>query len=200
MPLQGSVIALGYIAYAPGQPPKLLAEEPDQPTLIGSDVVEKDWSDYNKRYSIENTYRIINQGQKVGDDCKFTVDGIRESGEAPTVVRTVAFKPSTCEELLEVGDMSAQAQEARQKEREERDNGSSEKPLSANPHSQDNQRELGVIINPSSPLFGGLPLTEALLVVRFVDPIDLEVNYVETWLEWEYDNPNNKVYLLNKPG
>ena len=126
-----ALVALGFIIIDGfGLPPSLREEaEAERPTHAGDDVVEHDWSEYNKRYPIENSYFVIIQGKKVADHCSVTVEGLRGTKGRPTVVRESAVNLSTCEYLMEVGDMSAKAEEARKEIRLGKDGGtSSEKP------------------------------------------------------------------------
>ena len=45
-----------------------------------------------------------------------------------------------------------------------------------------------------SPLM--YPSTDAYLQVQYLDPIDFEVNSIENYMDWEYDDSNNKVYYV----
>ena len=129
----GSIIIDGF-----GLPPSLREEaEAERPSLASDDVVEHDWSEDNKQNPIKNSYFVIIQGKKVADRCSVTVAGLRRTKGRPTVVRESAVNLSTCEYLMEVGDMSAKAEEARKEIRPGKDGGtSSEKPNFGEPVSE----------------------------------------------------------------
>ena len=133
-----ALVALGFIIIDGfGLPPPLREEAAERPTLAGDDVVEHDWSEYNKQYPIENSYFVIIQGKKVADRCSVTVERLRGTKGRLTVVRESAVNLSTCEYLMEVGDMSAKAEEARKEIRPGKDGGtSSEKPNFGEPVSE----------------------------------------------------------------
>ena len=81
-----------------------MAEELD---LQGENVVR---SQRTRKYPIENAVRHIERGTKDGDKVVFTNRFHMEPGDAPKVIRTLAYNPETDERLVEVGTLSGEAQ------------------------------------------------------------------------------------------
>jgi hypothetical protein len=150
----------------------------DEPILPGSDVIYHDWSG---RFPIENGVKSIQNGQKVEDGCKFTTRLERMLGEPPKIARTLAHKPSTCERIIEKGTLSEKGRKVIREE-ENRPDGSreSESPESVNPSTNHGKKVPGL----PSPLL--LPTNEGSFKTRWEDPFGLDVNWLKSWVQWEY--------------
>jgi hypothetical protein len=159
----------------------------DEPMLTGEGWIVHDWGE---RFSIENGVKSIQKGERIGDDCRFTVRLERRPGEPAKIARGFAVNPSTCEKLVEKGILSEEGKQVIRKE-ESRADGSrdSRQPKLVNSNINTGKRGPGL----HAPSL--LPSDDASFKTRWEDPVNLDVNWVKSWVEWEYDAPNSKVYI-----
>ncbi len=181
-------VVAGVSAYSMFVAFSVFAQENDEVTLTGENVVQYDWS---HRFPIENGSREINHGEKVGDWCRFTTHLERAPGESPKILRTLAADYEECVELVEVGVLSTTGQEVIAEEivggpglEEEpgqaiTDEGAQNVPSSRGP-------------GLNRPLF--FPSATASFLTRYEDPVGADVNWARSTVVWQYDEPNNMVY------
>ena len=98
-----SVSVLAVLLYLIGSGYSVSAEGEEPLRLPGSDVIEYDHSD---SFAIQDPVRSIDQGERVGDACKFTTRLERAFGEPAKVARTLAVDFTTCEKLVEKGTLT----------------------------------------------------------------------------------------------
>ena len=157
--------------------------------MEGDDVITHDWRD---RFAIEDGEKIILTGQEKGDSCLFTVALENTPDGSPKIARELAVKPSTCELLIEKGTLSAEGKRVIDDETSRADGSGA----SIQPTPRETQRDTrkGGLQLPSA---SGLPSNTAWHKVIWEDPVQLDVNWVESRVEWEYDAPHARVYYVN---
>ena len=98
-----TVAVLAVLLYLMGSSYSASAKGEEPLRLPGTDVIEYDHSD---NFAIQDAVRSINQGERVGDACKFTTRLERAFGEPAKVARTLAVDFTTCEQLVEKGALT----------------------------------------------------------------------------------------------
>ena len=142
--------------------------------LTGDDVVEYDISG---DIPIRNPVRRIVRGKKIGDSCRFTRYIELAEGETSRMVRTLAVNFDTCERLEEAGTLSSEDLE-RVKEAEDDATGSD----TARPAGSGSRS-----LAPGHGLQTG-SVKVAKLKSGWKDPINFDVNFLQTGLEWSVSN------------
>ena len=174
-----SVSVLAVLLYLIGSGYSVSAEGEEPLRLPGSDVIEYDHSD---SFAIQDPVRSIDQGEGVGDACKFTTRLERAFGEPAKVARTLAVDFTTCEKLVEKGTLTPEDLETII----EHDATESSPAQGLNPGRTDTET-VG-----SSGLLSSNTNT-AKFRTTWEDPPNLDVNWVESMVKWRNDTENDVV-------
>ena len=161
-----------------------VSAQDDEPLrLTGEDVIEYD---HPGDVAIQDAVRRINRGERVGDACKFTTRLERAFGEPAKISRTLAVDSAKCEQLLEEGTVTPEDL----KKITEGDATESSPAQELNPGGTDLKtgRSSGLL---SSPLQSHI--NTAYFRTIWEDPINIDVNWVESMVKWWNDTTNEVV-------
>lgn len=149
--------------------------------LEGPDVVTHDW---DSRFAVVNGVESIEQGQLVGDHYEFTTSLSLAPEELGKIVRVLAVRPSTGQRLVVTGDLSEEGREIITGEATSGTGSRSSRIQEADP------ADLLTQVSASGE-------KRCWFRSRIEEPVNIDVNWVESKVRWRYDTVAGRVYHVS---